>query len=284
VKHLLVFGPGYSAKPIMTRAQNANWQVTASYRNLERQNELMDMGFTTISANAGQMKSVIPVTHILVSISPPEGGDVILKQWESWLKQQKYLQSLHYLSSTNVYGNHDGAWVDETTQTKPSLARGKRRLDAEQGWQNLAETIGFPAFIYRLAGIYGPGRNAFQSLKAGKARRIIKSGQIFGRIHVADIEAAVWDLMNRTQSGGVFNLADDLPTPPQTVIEEAARLLNISAPKEEAFEDAELSVMARSFYAENKRVKNDKIKAVLGRELIYPTYKEGLKSLLKEIK
>jgi len=279
--HLLVFGPGYTAAPIMARAHKAGWVVTCSYRSPENKRALEAQGYQTVAAQAGALSTGhAPISHILASVAPNEAGDPILLGWKSWLKQQFSLRSLHYLSSTNVYGNHDGGWVDETTTEKPSLERGKRRLVAERMWQQLGANIGCAAFVYRLAGIYGPGRNALHSLQVGKARRIIKPGQFFGRIHRDDICETVWSAMTSTHQGGIFNVADDRPTPPQEVISAAADMLGIDAPVEENFEDAAMSPMARSFYAENKRVKNSKIKTELGVKLKYPSYTEGLKALL----
>ena len=280
---LLVFGPGYSALPIMKRAKDEGWRVIASYRDEDKSKLIQRQGFETVEFSFGKLSLPKEDTlHILCSIATKSHEDPSLSIWKSWLIQQK-IDSLHYLSSTNVYGNHDGAWVDENSETKPSLVRGEKRLLAEQEWQKLGESLGSRTFIYRLAGIYGPNRNAFCSLKSGKARCLIKEGQVFGRIHQEDISQTVWSALSGEHAGGVFNLADDLPTAPHIVIEEAAKLLGIDAPPHENWETAELSEMARSFYLESKRVKNDKIKSELGITLKYPTYKEGLKALLKDI-
>jgi len=283
--HLLVFGPGYTAAPIMARVRKAGWVVTCSYRSPESKSALEAQGYHTVPVQAGGLSAgQLPISHILTSVAPDEDGDPILSDWKSWVRQQFSLRSLHYLSSTNVYGNHNGGWVDETTAENPSLERGKRRLAAEHMWQQLAADMGCATFVYRLAGIYGPDRNALHSLQVGKARRIIKPGQFFGRIHRDDICETVCAAMTGTHQGGVFNVADDRPTPPQEVILAAADMLGIDAPPEENFEGADMSPMARSFYAENKRVKNDKIKTELGVKLKYPSYIEGLKALLADMK
>lgn len=279
--HLLVFGPGYTASPIMQLALGAGWHVSASYRREERKKELEEQRFSAFSLQGQPQEFEQPVTHILHSIAPPVGGDIVLKNWDSWLRQQKGLHSFHYLSSTNVYGDHGGAWVDEDTVPKPSLARGIRRLEVEKACHKLVVGLSAKCFVYRLAGIYGPGRNALNSLKIGKARRVIKPGQLFGRIHRDDIATTVWAAMNSDHKGGVFNLADDMPTPPQDVITHAAGILGIEPPKEERLKDADMSEMARSFYAESKRVRNFKIKAELGITLKYPNYKVGLAELIK---
>lgn len=281
-KHLLVFGPGYTALPVMARANAAGWLVTATYRNDRSRIPLQQSGYQSVPFAAGQLKEGPPVSHVLASIAPLETGDPVLPLWNRWLKQQTGLCALHYFSSTNVYGDKQGAWVDETTEPAPTLARGIRRLKAESEWQKLATSMALPCFKYRLAGIYGPGRNSFTALKAGKARNVIKPGQVFGRIHRDDITSAVWAALNSEHSGGVFNLADDLPAPPHDVIEAAAKLLGVAAPPVVDLADAELSAMGKSFYAENKRVRNDKIKTELGVRLLYPTYREGLAALLEE--
>lgn len=281
-RHLLVFGPGYTAGFIMKRFRDAGWAVTGTYRNMEKKDALLTAGYGAVAFEDAVLSTDTAVTDILCSISPPEGGDPVLDKWISWLSQQNTLQSLHYLSSTNVYGNHDGAWVDETSELLPSLDRGKRRVIAEKGWAELAERLGTRHFIYRLAGIYGPGRNVFRSLKTGRSRRIIRDGQVFGRIHVDDITNATYLAATGDHPGGVFNLADDMPTPPQELIEAGAAMLGMAPPPEEAFETAELRPMARSFYMESKRVGNNKVKQELGLKFQFPTYHEGLAALLKE--
>ena len=283
-RHLLVFGPGYTAGFIMERFREAGWAVTGTYRNTDTKETLLAAGYGAVAFEESRLSPATAITDILCSVSPPEGGDPVLTTWHSWLSQQNSLKSLHYLSSTNVYGNHDGAWVDETSELVPSLDRGKRRVIAEKGWADLADSLGARHFIYRLAGIYGPGRNVFRSLKNGKSRRIIRDGQVFGRIHVADITEAVWLAATSNHQGGVFNLADDKPTPPQELIEAGAAMLGIAPPPEEAFETAELSPMAHSFYLESKRVENNKVKQELGLEFKYPSYHEGLAALIKEEK
>ena len=283
-KHLLVFGPGYAATPLMARAMAQGWRVTGTYRNDNGRKQLETAGFQTVPFSSGSLDTGMPVSHVLASIAPPDTGDPVLRIWYDWLRAQKALCSLHYFSSTNVYGDRDGAWVNEASVPEPTLARGMRRQEAETAWQKLARDMAVPCFAYRLAGIYGPGRNSFTALTAGKARRIIKPGQVFGRIHREDIVNIVWAAANSSHEGGIFNLTDDLPAPPQDVIAAAANLLGVPIPSDVALEDAKLSAMGQSFYAENKRVKNDKIKQELGIELLYPTYKEGLAALLEELK
>ncbi|MCR9214151.1 MAG: SDR family oxidoreductase [Proteobacteria bacterium] len=220
------------------------------------------------------------VTHVLLSIPPDEIGDPIHDVMAEQICALPKLKWVGYLSTTGVYGDHQGAWIDEQTAVTPSGPRGTRRANAEADWFTLFQTRDLPVHIFRLPGIYGPGRNQLVSLKSGKARRIDKPGQIFSRIHVADLAAILVASMEKPKPGEIYNIADDLPAPPQEVVTYAAELLNVTPPPLQDFETADLSPMARSFYADSKRVKNEKIKSELGISLKYPTYKEGLAALL----
>ncbi|WP_262693482.1 SDR family oxidoreductase [Kordiimonas aquimaris] len=281
--HLLVLGPGYSAAPLMDRTQRAGWRVSATWRRQERAAELEDSGIKPVAltkeafAKDGPLSSV---THVLVSIAPNKDGDPVLTALSDQLEKLPLIKWIGYLSSTNVYGDHGGAWVDETSTTKPSLDRGKRRLEAEENWTALGTRINAVVHIFRLAGIYGPGKNAIRSVMDGKAKRTIKQGQVFGRIHRDDIASALWLAANSDIISTVFNLTDDLPAPPQDVITAASQLLGVAPPPIVAFEDANLSAMGRSFYAENKRVRNIKAKQALGWRLEYPDYHQALPKLL----
>jgi nucleoside-diphosphate-sugar epimerase len=283
--HLLVFGPGYTAHPIMQYFHSKGWKVSASWRREEAKEALNQMGFNPVSLQeniAPDQQDIGDVSHILCSIAPTADGDPVLPILKEWQNQMPALEWIGYLSSTNVYGNHDGGWVNETTICTPSLDRGKRRVRAENDWRDFANSISATIHIFRLAGIYGPGRNAIKSVLTGKAKRIIKAGQIFSRIHVEDICQTVVKAATGGYESDIFNLADDLACPPQDVIEAAADLLKLKAPKAQDFETADLSPMARSFYMESKRVRNDKIKSILGITLKYPTYKVGLAELLSK--
>jgi len=279
--HLFVLGPGYSALPIMECAKAAGYIVTGTYRSVDKKEMLEQRGFNAVSFDTGQLPEKKGPMHVLITAAPTKAEDPSLPIWKTAFEQQGNIEGFYYLSSTNVYGNHDGEWVDETTTPTPSLDRGKHRLQAEQQWQHLANTCQTRCFIFRLAGIYGPRRNAIASLKNGKARCIIKPGQVFSRIHRDDIKNAAWAAMQGRHTGGVFNLADDLPCPPHEVIEAAANLMGINAPAHEHWETADLSPMARSFYMESKRVRNDKVKEELKVTLKYPTYQVGLQDLIK---
>ncbi len=279
--HLLVFGPGYSAEPFMQRALESGWKVSATWRRPEAKAELRAHGITPVEFDTG---ANLPgdTTHCLVSIAPRPEGDPVLNAFGLQLRSQRALRWVGYLSSTNVYGDHEGAWVDETSLTQPSLDRGKRRLLAEDAWTELGFAVGAAVHIFRLAGIYGPGKNAIRSVLDGKARRVIKPGQVFGRIHRDDIADALWRAAQSGLPSNVFNLADDLPSPPQDVIEAASRLLGVDPPPAVSLDDADLSPMGRSFYAENKRVSNQKAKDLLGWDPAWPDYHQALAKLLKE--
>ncbi len=220
-------------------------------------------------------------SHVLLNAGPTEEGDPFLPEIGSILAETRP-EWIGYLSTTGVYGDHSGEWVDEETPLTPSTRRGEMRLQAESAWQGLAATHDLPLHIFRLAGIYGPGRGPFAKVRAGKARRIIKPGQVFSRIHVEDIAQALAASMARPDPGAIYNLCDDDPAPPQDVIAHAAELLGLPVPEAIPFEEAELTPMARSFYAESKRVRNDRIKRDLGVELLFPTYREGLAALLRD--
>jgi nucleoside-diphosphate-sugar epimerase len=215
--------------------------------------------------------------HILVSAGPDRDGDPTLNLLRNQIAgKSSKLRWVGYLSTTGVYGNFDGAWVDEATPLNPTTKRGQLRQAAEEEWSSVA---GLPLHIFRLAGIYGPGRGPFAKVRNGTARRIIKEGQVFSRIHVEDIAQTLWASIQRPNPGAAYNMCDDDPAPPQDVIAYAATLLGMAVPPATAFEDAEFTPMARSFYAENKKVRNDRIKRELGVKLIHPTYREGLQSL-----
>ncbi len=216
---------------------------------------------------------------MLISIPPDAAGCPVLAALGAELSARKNLAWLGYLSTTNVYGDRGGAWVDEASPTNPSGERGRRRVAAEAGWLDLWRKAGPPAHIFRLAGIYGPGRNALEALKAGTARRVAKPGQAFSRIEVEDLVAVLLASMARPRPGAVYNVCDDEAAPPDAVVAYAASLLGVAPPPLEDFATVPLSPMARSFYDDNKRVSNRRIKDELGVTLRYPTYREGLIAL-----
>ena len=217
-------------------------------------------------------------SHVIASAPPGEGGAPVLNFHAGDLKASERLEWLCYYSTVGVYGDHGGAWIDESAETNPVNLRSRWRVAAEEAWRAFARKKGVPLTVLRLAGIYGPGRSGFDKLGAGTARRIVKQGQVFNRIHVADI-GRVTALAAQAKLNGTFNLADDEPAPPQEVTAYAAGLLGLTPPPEEPFESAEMTPMARSFYSDNKRVSNAAIKRALGIELIYPTYRHGLTAI-----
>lgn len=220
------------------------------------------------------------VTHILLSIPPDAEGDPVFDTMAEDILRLPKLNWVGYLSTTGVYGNRDGGWVDETSPLAPSGIRGRRRLQAEEAWLGLHNDAGLPVHIFRLPGIYGPSRNQLTSLRSGKARRINKPGQVFSRIHVADLARILVASMRRPDPGSIYNVADDEAAPPQDVVAYAAELLGVTPPPLIDYNEADLTPMARSFYDDSKRVSNAKIKSELGISLMYPTYREGLAALL----
>lgn len=223
---------------------------------------------------------IASATHLLISAGPQEAGDPVLRDYEALIAEHAgRFAWVGYLSTTGVYGDHAGGWVDEESPLNPSTKRGKTRLVTEQRWQAIAD---LPLHIFRLAGIYGPGRGPFAKVRNGTARRIIKPGQVFSRIHVDDIAQVLAASIARPNPGAIYNVCDNDPAPPQDVIGHAAHLLGLPQPPEEDFATAEMSAMARSFYAESKKVRNDRIRHELGVELKYPSYREGLAAMLAE--
>ena len=284
--HLFCFGLGYSAQALCEDLAARDWKISGTVRHGgDEKDRLEALGYSlhlfdgTVPLPAHALQGV---SHLLSSIPPDEKGDPLLLQMREPLQALTDLQWAGYLSTTGVYGDHDGKWVDEKTCCSPTLARGRARLNAEAAWLDTFKDHPARLNIFRLAGIYGPGRNAFVTLKSGRARRIIKPGQVFGRIHLDDIKAVLLAAIQLGVKGQIYNVADDQPAPPQDVLACAATISGLALPPECAFETAEMSEMARSFYAENKRVSNRRIKEVLGVTLKYPSFKEGLKALWDE--
>ncbi len=280
MNHLLCFGFGFSARTLAAQLDPREWHVTGTSRTDAGVAKIMASGFQGIRFD---QLSDIPssVTHIVTSVPPePEGDPVLLRFHDQLARQAKQFSWVAYLSTTGVYGDHAGGWVDENTPLNPATERGHRRLRAERQWLHLHAEHQLPVHLFRLAGIYGPGRNQLEAMREGSARRIVKQGQIFSRIHVTDIAGILLASIARPNPGRAYNGADDEPAPPQEVVAYAANLLHMPLPPEEKFENVTLSPMARSFYAESKRVSNQRVKEELGYAFRYPTYREGLKALL----
>ena len=284
-QHLFCFGLGYSAQALARRLVAAGWRVTGTCRSAERQAQLREDGFSATlfdrdrPIDAGALDGV---THLLISVPPDVVGDPVLAMHRRDIAAMNRLAWLGYLSTTGVYGDRDGGWVDETSRLLPTGERGRRRIAAEQGWLDLWNQNGVPVQIFRLAAIYGPGRSAFDSLRAGTARRIDKRGQVFSRIHVADLANVLIASIERPRAGAVYNVCDDEAAAPAAVVARAAELLGIEPPPLVPLDAAELSPMARSFYDDNKRVSNRLIKDELGVSLRYPDYRAGLAAILAD--
>ena len=287
--HMFCFGLGYSARCLARRLVQKGWRVSGTARSPEAASRLAEEGFESQIFDGtrpiADFDAIAPeITHILLSVPPGAEGDPVFachaKDIAAMAPQLKWAG---YLSTTGVYGDRQGGWVDETSELLPATERGRRRVAAEAAWQGLQASAGLPLHIFRLAGIYGPGSNQLVSLLKGKSRRVVKPGQVFSRIHVEDIASILEASIARPNSGAIYNVCDDEAAPPQDVVAYAADLLGRPAPPEVTFEAAEMSSMGRSFYAESKRVANTRIKQELGVELAYPTYREGLAALLETV-
>ncbi|CAA7616213.1 Nucleoside-diphosphate-sugar epimerase [Candidatus Terasakiella magnetica] len=275
-KRFFLFGLGFSGRVIARALMAQGWSVGGTTRS----GESLDLpGVTLLPFDRGHClpeTALDGVDAVLSSVPPDAQGDPVLDIMAEALTRARP-RWVGYLSTTGVYGDHDGGWVDETTPIKPGLERSRRRADAERAWLD----SGLPVHIFRLAGIYGPGRSAVDSVRGGEARRIHKPGQVFSRIHVDDIAQAVLASLARPRPGGIYNLCDDDPAPPQEVIAHACTLLGVTPPPVQSWEEAKatLSPMALSFYADNKRVSNHRMKEELGVTLCYPSYREGLEAI-----
>jgi nucleoside-diphosphate-sugar epimerase len=285
---LVCFGLGYSAEHFVGTFGDGFERIVGTVRGAERAavlsahlaGRLKALVFNGTSANPDVASAIGHADCALVSVPPNENDDPVLAAFGDALTHARHLRTIVYLSTVGVYGDHDGEWVDETTPPRPGSAPSRARLDAERAWQRLGARCGAAVAILRLAGIYGPGQNALVQIKQGNARRVVKPGQVFNRIHVADIAQAI-DAAFARKGGGVFNVADDEPSAPGDPLAFAAQLLGRDPPPEVPFEEASpsLSPMALSFWQECRRVRNDRLKRELGVSLLYPTYREGLRAL-----
>ena len=274
---LFSFGHGYSARALTRLLLPQGWSVTGTTRSADKAAGLAQSGVTPVIFPGGPI-DLEGVTHLLISAGPDAEGDPVLRVvGDQIAARARQFEWVGYLSTTGVYGDHQGAWVDEATPLTPSTRRGQWRKEAEAAWAAIPD---LPLHVFRLAGIYGPGRGPFAKVRAGTARRVIKDGQVFSRIHVEDIAQVLAASIGRPNPGAAYNVCDNDPAPPQDVIGHAAELLGLPLPPAEPFEDAEMTPMARSFYAESKKVRNDRIKDELGVTLRYPSYREGLAALL----
>ena len=280
-KTLLSFGHGYSARALARCLLAKGWRIYGTTRSPEKAEVLAGEGVTPLLWEGGDILGALrEATHILMSAAPGEGGDPVLARFGAEIAEvAPRLEWAGYLSTTGVYGDHAGGWVDESAELTPATKRGQMRVEAEAAW---GAVPGLPLHIFRLAGIYGPGRGPFEKVRNGTARRIVKPGQVFSRIHVEDIARVLEASIERPNPGAAYNVCDNDPAPPQDVIGYAAELLGLPLPPEVAFEEAEMSPMARSFYAESKKVDNRRMREELGVQLRYPDYRAGLMALLDE--
>jgi nucleoside-diphosphate-sugar epimerase len=281
---LFCFGFGYCAQALAQRV-SARTVSLAGTRTGVGANDSAPLGARLAEfkgdAGSAEVRALLPATtHALISIPPDLEGDVVLRHFRDELATLGDLAWVGYLSTVGVYGDCQGQWVDETSATRPISERGLRRVQAERAWLEFGKATGKRVEVFRLAGIYGPGRSVIDTLRAGTARRIVKPGQVFNRIHVDDVARVLAAAIDKQTGHSIYNVSDDEPAPPQDVLAYAAELVGLSVPPEVAFETAGLTGMAASFWVECKRVGNARIKADLGVELTYPTYREGLRALL----
>ena len=282
--NILILGLGYSAGFFARAALVRGWEVTGTVRSAEKAAELSREGIRTLvfggfAVSSALAKAVAEADAVLVSVQPAEDGDPALGPLRAALMAAPNLRWIGYLSTIGVYGDQGGAWIDEATPPAPTNARTRQRVEIEEAWLQLGRDSGKPVQIFRLSGIYGPGRNAITKLRNGTANRLIKPGQVFNRIHVDDIAGVLMASLAQPRQSAIYNVTDDEPGPPQDVITFAAELTGLEPPPEIPFEQAQLSPMAASFYGESKRVSNALVKREFGYAFRYPTYREALRAL-----
>lgn len=281
---LVILGLGYSAGFFARAALAKGWEVVGTVRSAEKAGELSRQGIPTLvfggfAVSSRVAAAITEADAVLVSAQPGEEGDPVLAAMSGALAAAPNLRWIGYLSTIGVYGDHGGAWIDEAAECRPTSARSKLRLATDEAWLGFGGTTGKAVQIFRLAGIYGPGRNAIVNLREGVARRLVKPGQVFNRIHVDDIAGVLLASLERPRGGAVYNVTDDEPAPPQDVVSYAAELIGVAPPPEQPFDPAKLSPMAASFYGENKRVSNALVKRELAYAFRHPTYREALRAL-----
>lgn len=281
---LFVFGMGYVGAAFSRALRARGWEIAATARDADQADRLRAQGITSADPDDREAMAAAlqGVNAILVTAPPGPDGCPALESLVPALAQAKAFPDwIGYLSTTGVYGDYEGRWVFETAPLKAQSVEGARRVGAERDWREVGRGMGLTVTAFRLPGIYGPGRSALDRLRAGEGRRIVKPGQVFSRIHVDDIVTGLLASLERPKAGGIYNLVDDEPAPPQDVMEHAARLLGVPVPPDLPFNELGMSPATRRFYAENKRVSNALAKAELGWRPAYPTYREGLAAILK---
>ena len=280
---LFCFGMGYSAMALARRLVARDWQLAGTARSQTKVAKLKSLGIEAFLLDRGlrlPAGALAGTTHLLVSAPPDEQGDPVIDQARDDILGCEGLRWVGYLSTTGVYGNRDGGWVDEESALRPTVERSRRRVAAERSWRELHRTAGLPLHIFRLAGIYGPGRNILDNLRQGTAKRIVKPGQFFSRIHVEDIARVLEASIDKPNPGRVYNVCDDEPAAPSDIVTYGAAILGLEPPPAIPFDEASLSSMAMSFYRDNRRVANRRIHEELGVTLAYPNYRAGLEAIL----
>jgi nucleoside-diphosphate-sugar epimerase len=285
---LVIFGYGYTAEVFARQARTRFDRVVATARTPEKVARIADDGlvgrlFPDPADGRALATDIAAAEALLVSVPPGPEGDPVLARFADAIAASPRLGWIGYLSTVGVYGDHGGAWIDESTPPNPVSQRSRQRLAAEEAWLALGRQSGKPVQVFRLAGIYGPGRSPLQKVLDGSAKRIVKPGQVFNRIHVEDIAAVLAASLDRPRGGAVYNVSDDEPAPPQDVVSYAAEIANRPNPPEIAYDEAEMTPMARSFYGENKRVSSRLIRDELGVTLRYPTFREGIAALARTV-
>ncbi len=279
---LCIFGFGYTAHYVAELCRNEDLKILGTSRNPKKLSDNENLTLVPFSVKTFIALKLKP-THIIISVPPTEIGDPVLNEFGNYLAEiSPTLQAIGYLSTTGVYGDHKGEWVYESSESHNLGTNAKKRLAAEKSWQDFSRSYAIPLFIFRVSGIYGPYRNALQQLKAGKAFSVFKKDQVFSRIHVEDLAKVIKSALFQPEKAGIYNVSDNESASNIAVDNFAAKLLGIEAPPHQLFEQANLSVMAREFYQSNKRVSNSKMRNILGVELSYPDYREGLTSLFEK--
>lgn len=282
---LFCFGLGFSSQALAKRLLPQGWDVAGTVRGEQEDSRAKNISVCPFDGSRSTTEiseAISRATHLLITIPPQPSGDVVLENFAEEISRARNLQWIGYISSTGVYGDTQGEWVDESSPLLASTDRNRQRIEVESAWLKIGKDHGLPVMIFRCVGIYGPGRNLLISVRQGRARRIDKPGLVFFRIHSEDLAQTLEASMKKPQPGEIYNVSDDFPSPPAEAVEYACSLLGVEPPPLVPFEEADLSPTARGFYITNKRVSNKKIKQELGVTLRYPDYRSGLNALLKD--
>jgi nucleoside-diphosphate-sugar epimerase len=281
--NLVIIGLGFTASYYAAHHASAFTRVTGTRRAPKAERlggvELLPFDGAAETSDPRLLAALAEADALLVSAGPDAQGDPALRLLADKIAASPGCKKIVYLSTIGVYGDHGGEWIDETAATEPANRRSQQRLAAEAGWTQLAKRSGKEIYVLRLSGIYGPGRNVLVKLREGAAKRLVKPGQVFNRVHVEDISRAIDACLTTPAPGGIYNITDDEPAPPQDVVLYAAQKLGVAPPPEQDFDAAQLTPMARSFYGENKRVSNRRMKDLLGFDPAFPTFREGIAAL-----